>query len=120
MNREEEARLEDRFKKLTAMLTVQPTGEEPQLKQLDGIRYLIFDFYGTLFISVVGDIGVDAESQNLDRYRKALEACYLPADRKIAILGFGLFGEVVDKDVLMPMSERVMRKSPVRMPTPCS
>jgi len=99
MNREEEARLEDRFKKLTAMLTVQPTGEEPQLKQLDGIRYLIFDFYGTLFISGVGDIGVDAESQNLERFRKALEACDLPADRKIAILGFGLFGEVVDKDV---------------------
>lgn len=99
MNREEEARLEDRFKTLTTMLTVQPTGEEPQLKQIDGIRYLIFDFYGTLFISGVGDIGVDAESQNLERFRKALEACHLPADRKIAVLGFGLFGEVVGNHV---------------------
>lgn len=99
MHPDEEARLEERFKTLTTMLSVQPTGEEPRLKRIEGIRYLIFDFYGTLFISGVGDIGVDAESQNLERFRKALEACDLPADRQIAVLGFGLFGEIVGRHV---------------------
>jgi len=43
--------------KLTSPLTPVPTGIEPQLKKLPGIKSILFDVYGTLLISGTGDIG---------------------------------------------------------------
>lgn len=40
----------------------QPTGVEPRLEKLGGIRSVVFDVYGTLFISGSGDISL-AENQ---------------------------------------------------------
>ena len=51
--------LKDRFKTLSSPLSPEPTDTEPKLKKLDGIKAVIFDFYGTLYISGVGDIGID-------------------------------------------------------------
>ncbi len=36
------------------------TEEDPQLTQLDGIRAVLFDVYGTLFVSASGDIGANS------------------------------------------------------------
>ncbi len=44
------------------------TGEDPQLANLEGIRAVLFDVYGTLFISASGDIGADSG----DHRRQAL------------------------------------------------
>jgi putative hydrolase of the HAD superfamily len=51
--------LKDRFKTLSSPLSPEPTDTEPKLKKLEGIKAVIFDFYGTLYISGVGDIGID-------------------------------------------------------------
>lgn len=51
--------LKERFKTLSSPLQPETTNTKPALTQLDGIRAIIFDFYGTLYISGVGDIGID-------------------------------------------------------------
>ena len=40
--------LKDRILLQSRELSPEPAGEEPLLQPLKGIRYLIFDFYGTL------------------------------------------------------------------------
>ncbi len=37
-----------------------PTGVEPELNKLDGIKAVLFDIYGTLFVSGSGDVGTAA------------------------------------------------------------
>ena len=37
-----------------------PTGQEPMLKPLPGIRAVLFDVYGTLFVSGSGEVGTEA------------------------------------------------------------
>jgi len=49
----------NRFKELSQPLDRIDTGTMPKLQRLEGIQVIAYDFYGTLFISGVGDIGVD-------------------------------------------------------------
>lgn len=49
----------NRFKELSKPLEPVETQTAPVLKTLSDIRVIAYDFYGTLFISEVGDIGVD-------------------------------------------------------------
>lgn len=51
--------LKVRFRRQASPLECIPTGESLLLKSLHGIRAVVFDVYGTLIISGVGDIGVD-------------------------------------------------------------
>lgn len=51
--------LKERFIQLSSPLEPIQTGTDPDLKELDDIRVVMYDFYGTLFISGVGDIGID-------------------------------------------------------------
>ena len=54
-----------------------PTGETEQLHLLEGIRAVLFDLYGTLFLSSAGDLGLH-EDQTADRvFANALEAADL-------------------------------------------
>jgi putative hydrolase of the HAD superfamily len=39
-----------------------PTGQTPVLPRLEGIRAVLFDLYGTLFISASGEVGMSRES----------------------------------------------------------
>lgn len=54
-------------------IEVQPTGTEPVLATLDGIRAVMFDIYGTLLISGSGDIGTAAATNRGDALAEALE-----------------------------------------------
>lgn len=45
----------------------EPTGEKPMLKKLAGIRAVLFDVYGTLFQSGVGDISLAEEGHGPQR-----------------------------------------------------
>ncbi len=38
-------------------LVPKPTGVEPKIALLDGVRAVVFDIYGTLVISDAGEIG---------------------------------------------------------------
>ena len=51
--------LHQRFIEISKPLDPLDTGTDPKLQKLDGVEVLAYDFYGTLFISGVGDIGVD-------------------------------------------------------------
>ena len=51
-----------RIQHLAQPLEVRPTGVEPRLQQLDGIRAVVFDIYGTLIISGSGDVGTATAS----------------------------------------------------------
>lgn len=44
-------------------LTIIPAGATPRLKRLSGIKAVVFDVYGTLFMSASGDIGLTTETE---------------------------------------------------------
>jgi len=48
-------------------LDPQPTGHPTALPKIEGIRAVLFDIYGTLFISGCGDVGVSAVGSEQDR-----------------------------------------------------
>ena len=65
------------FRNYSSEMTPEPTGVKPQLKKLKGIRAVVFDVYGTLFQSAVGDISLAKEDKSTNReaiVRESLEA----------------------------------------------
>jgi putative hydrolase of the HAD superfamily len=88
--------LKERFRKLATPLDPVPTDTKPVLKKISGIRFMMFDFYGTLFMSGVGDIGIDEESKNMQAFREALKACELESDHKTAEAGFARYDQAVE------------------------
>lgn len=65
--------LHKRFIDLSKPLVQIATGTKPKLNVLEDIRVVTFDFYGTLFISGVGDIGVDDGDFDLGVIEKVLQ-----------------------------------------------
>lgn len=61
-----------------------PTELQPQLKEIPGIRAVVFDIYGTLLVSGSGDVGTAMEMSKGDCLEAAWEACgvtsKMPAD----------------------------------------
>lgn len=55
-------------------LQIVPTGERPLLHRLPGIQAVLFDIYGTMFISGSGDIGVAQESGEANAVAAAFAA----------------------------------------------
>lgn len=53
----------NRIKDLTHPLSPIPTAYDNKLTPLNGVRCIAFDFYGTMFISGVGDIGIDKNNK---------------------------------------------------------
>ncbi|MEM1063656.1 MAG: hypothetical protein AAGJ97_15130, partial [Planctomycetota bacterium] len=58
-------------------LEPKPTGVEPRLPEIAGIKAVLFDVYGTLFVSGSGDVGTAAASKG-DAVLKAFAAVGLP------------------------------------------
>ena len=58
----------------TQPLDPEPTGESPVLVRLDGIRSVVFDIYGTLFISAAGDISLADDTARDGAVRDAIES----------------------------------------------
>lgn len=65
------AALVARIRRLSAPLGAQPTGMAPRLAPLPGIRAVLFDVYGTLFVSASGDIGAAGEEEDERAFRAA-------------------------------------------------
>lgn len=65
-----------------------PTGLAPQLAELRGIRGVLFDIYGTLFISGSGDVGTADENQHETAFGTALRqvGIALPDDAPAGLL----------------------------------
>jgi putative hydrolase of the HAD superfamily len=56
------------------------TGEQPALRSLGGIRAVLFDLYGTLFLSSTGDPEEAASEEGGAAFRAALEAVGVRSD----------------------------------------
>ena len=75
----------------SAPLEPQPTGMSPRLPVLDGIKAVLFDIYGTLFISASGDISLSSGASRGGAAEEALQAAGLvvtncPGDQVVAAL----------------------------------
>lgn len=73
-----EAALIERIRSLSRPLDPRPTELAERLAPLPGIRAVLFDIYGTLFISAAGDIGVGLVSDGDQAFREALQTVGLP------------------------------------------
>jgi len=92
--------LHDRFKKLSKPLEPIDTGTEPSLQQLEGIKVIAYDFYGTLFISGVGDIGIDDGNVNAGLLSNTLKSSGVNIlDESAGAAGFEIYNHVVDKHI---------------------
>jgi len=69
-----EVQVPELLKSLSVPLAPIPTDEVPALKKLSGIRALVFDVYGTLLCSGVGDISTDQATDREPALRAAIEA----------------------------------------------
>ena len=59
LSESQRADLVDRIRRLSRPVEPRPTGERPVLDPFPRVRAVLFDLYGTLFISAAGDIGTD-------------------------------------------------------------
>jgi len=73
-----ETMLIERIRRLSRPLEHRPTELAERLTSLPGVRAVLFDIYGTLFISAVGDIGVGLVSDGDQAFREALKTVGLP------------------------------------------
>lgn len=89
--------LHKRFKQISIPLKPIDTNTSPRLKKLPNIRVIVYDFYGTLFLSGVGDIGVDDGNYDSDALIKALKSAEIPVIHDNAgKMGFEYYNEVVE------------------------
>jgi putative hydrolase of the HAD superfamily len=65
-------------------LTPMPTDQQARLTRLPAIRAVLFDVYGTLFISASGDIASSDGQARIQAMTEALEAIGFPVDRNTA------------------------------------
>jgi len=62
------------IRRLSKPLRPRPAGVRPRLLKLEDIRAVLFDVYGTLFISGSGDVGTDAPAGRASAFAAALRA----------------------------------------------
>ncbi len=65
---------QDIFRSICQPLEPVPTSEHPVLRELPGLQAVLFDVYGTMFISGSGDVGVAQESGKPDALAAAFAA----------------------------------------------
>lgn len=96
----DEATLKQRFKTLSSPLEPEETGEEPVLKQLEGIKAVIFDFYGTLFISGVGDIGIDDGKSDAGLLIESLKSANIKLTHEtVGKRGYEIYDKIVTEQI---------------------
>ncbi|MCC5941348.1 MAG: HAD hydrolase-like protein [Balneolaceae bacterium] len=89
--------LHNRFRELSVSMEPIDTNTNPSLTILHDIRVIAYDFYGTLFISGVGDIGIDDGSPDAELFLDVLNQSGVQIHNEQAgSLGFIIYNEVVD------------------------
>ena len=74
-----------------------PTGQKSRLERLPDIRAVLFDVYGTLFISASGDIGSTGEVARARALGQTLKSLGIPADTETARMGASGLVEAIGK-----------------------
>lgn len=105
--------LRERFKKLSRPLKPIDTETIPTLHELRDIRVIAYDFYGTLFISGVGDIGIDDGHANADLLTETLENSGIEIlSDSVGSAGFKIYNQVVEKHI------QSLKKDSIEYPEP--
>lgn len=105
--------LHERFKKLSEPLEPIDTKTISTLRELNDIRVIAYDFYGTLFISGVGDIGIDDGHANADLLTETLENSGIEIlDKSAGSAGFKVYNQVVDNHI------QSLKKDGIEYPEP--
>ncbi len=90
----------NRIKELSEPVYPERVEHDTHFITLSGIKCIAFDFYGTIFISAAGDIGID-ENQNEGNVRflkEALTACdFNISDDAAGKKGIAVFNEAVER-----------------------
>lgn len=105
--------LHKRFKKLSEPLEPIDTKTIPTLHELKDIRVIAYDFYGTLFISGVGDIGIDDGHANAHLLTETFENSGIEIlDESAGSVGFEVYNQVVKKHI------KSLKKEGIEYPEP--
>lgn len=93
-----DAELHERIRELTHPISPRKVGHDTKLKTLENIRCVAWDFYGTMFISGAGDIGIDeAEKDNQVHFDEALASSgFTILQQEAGKKGISLFDENVE------------------------
>lgn len=92
--------LHERFINLSKPLEPIETDTVPRLQAVDNIRVIAYDFYGTLFISGAGDIGIDDGNKNAELLIETFENSGIEIrDESAGSKGLNTYNEVVDKQI---------------------
>ena len=92
-----EHNLHTRFMELSVSMEPIETDAKPKLRLLKDIKVIAYDFYGTLFISGVGDIGIDDGSPDAELFLEVLNQSGVTVlNDNAGKLGFGIYNSVVD------------------------
>ena len=85
-----------RTKQLSTPLVCKPTEQPERLAPLENIRGIMFDVYGTLFISAAGDISIASNITNQQACTEALQSAGFSGELKKAgaIGSEGLLAEI--------------------------
>jgi len=84
------------FRTQSRPLSPIPTGQTPVLPRLTGVRAVLFDLYGTLFISASGEVGTSRESASDAALLEALDAIGAHPDRAVGPV-VGCFFDVIER-----------------------
>lgn len=105
--------LANRFKTLSKPLKPADTYTKPVLRKLEEIEAVIFDFYGTLFISGVGDIGIDDGKSDAGLLLSALKGAEIRVkDSKAGGRGFEIYNNVVSEEISKIKSDDIPYPEP--------
>ncbi|MEX0741803.1 MAG: HAD family hydrolase, partial [Phycisphaeraceae bacterium] len=98
-----------RIRNLSMPMEPLPTGIEPHLPALGEIRTILFDIYGTLFISGSGDVGTHAATDSTAALAEAMHAVGLPSSVEVAERGIELLHLTITESHEQRQAEGVER-----------
>lgn len=108
-----ETDLHKRFKKLSKPLKPIDTNTIPQHRELTDIHVIAYDFYGTLFISGVGDIGIDDGVANADLLIETLNHSGVEIlDESAGSAAYHIYNQVVDTHIQSLKEEGIKYPEP--------
>ena len=88
----------ERIRALSRPLEARSTGEDSRLVDLPGIRAVIFDVYGTCFLSGSGDIGNAAANPKAEALTESLREQGVTLDPELAETAMARFFELIQMD----------------------
>jgi putative hydrolase of the HAD superfamily len=98
MKTEEKEQLVRAVAGLSLEMVPQESGAKAVLRRLDDVRVVVFDVYGTLFISGSGDVGVAKECSDASALAESLaDAGFQGCLAKAGERGVGLMSEVIEE-----------------------